>query len=692
MAYSPFIFIVLVIGSTPMAAGLEDTSNAAIQKVIQMLQDMVATAKKEKHEEEVKFAEFSTFCASETADLKNEIASAAEQIELLTSEIEKLTSDVSGLGKDIAKLSSDVASMEADVKAQTAQREKEHAVYEGESQDYAETLDALDRAIMVLSKQDYDRKQASASLLQVSELTMLPERVKAMVSAFMAMDSDDDQAPTPPEANAYEFQSGGIVDMLKKLQDDFRKQAKQCDKEEMNSKHAYDMVMQDLTTSISQAKADIEAKSADKEKKSEKIAEDKGLLAATMKDKAQDEKTLSALEAECFQKGESFKEKQQLRAEEIDALEKAIEVLSSEAVSGGAQHLSLVAKSGSSLVQLRSSLKGAAAQEGIRHRVTEFLAARAKALKSKQLGLLADKISADPFAKVKKLIDDMITRLLEEANADAEQEGFCDKELGTNKITRDKLTADIATLNKEVAELDAAIEEQTKLREAEKAKNTATIADSKAAQDAVSAAVAILKEFYAKAGAATAFMEVSSFSQPATKLMQRPTMGSEEWKALANPNYEGTVDKGHKAGMQTFGETYTGQQDEAGGVLAMLDVIMSDFANLESDTMANEAQAQKAYDDFMIDANKSKAVKTRNIEMFTADKVAAESKLQTDTKDIKATQDELLAADRYYEKLKPQCIDAGVSYEDRVKARESEIASLKEALEILSGAGPATSS
>merc|ERR1719272_2261106 len=108
------------------------------------------------------------------------------------------------------------------------------------------------------------------------------------------MDSDDDASP---EANAYEFQSGGIVDMLKKLQDDFRKQAKQCDKEEMNSKHAFDMIMQDLTDSMSRASADIEQKSGEKEKKSEKIAEDKGLLAATSKDKAQDEKTSSDLKA-----------------------------------------------------------------------------------------------------------------------------------------------------------------------------------------------------------------------------------------------------------------------------------------------------------------------------------------------------------------------------------------------------------
>merc|ERR1719159_2069086 len=123
------------------------------------------------------------------------------------------------------------------------------------------------------------------------------------------------------------------------------------------------------------------------------------------------------------------------------------------------------------------------------------------------------------------MIDEMITRLLEEANAEAEQKGFCDKELGTNKITRDKLTSeideldaaieegkalilklteDIATLTKEITEIDAAVEEATALREEEKAKNTLTIEEAKAAQDAVQAATAVLKEFYEKAAQATA--------------------------------------------------------------------------------------------------------------------------------------------------------------------------------------------
>merc|ERR1719305_1109921 len=118
------------------------------------------------------------------------------------------------------------------------------------------------------------------------------------------------------------------------------------------------------------------------------------------------------------------------------------------------------------------------------------------------------------------MIDDMITRLLNEANEDAQHEGFCDKEIGKSKVTRNKLSEDIdsleaaveegqatimhlteeiATLTKEVSEIDAAVIEATKMRQAEKAKNKVTLADSEAAQKAVTAATAVLKKFYEKA-------------------------------------------------------------------------------------------------------------------------------------------------------------------------------------------------
>lgn len=310
---------------------------------------------------------------------------------------------------------------------------------------------------------------------------------------------------------------------------------------------------------------------------------------------------------------------------------------------------------------------------------------------------------ADPFGKVKKMIDGMITRLMNEANEDARHEGYCDEEMGKNKVTRNKLAADIdgltasiedgkakvmtltedtATLSKEIADLEQAMTEATDLRKKEKAINKETVEDAQAAQNAVAAATAVLKDYYEKASTATAFLQGPSPREWGLKTGVK--MGTDEWNALANPNFEGTIDKGHKEGMQTFGETEMGQQDEARyGVLGLLEVIASDFANLEAQTNAAETAAAEAYERFSVENQKSKAVKSRKVEMNESDRVATESKVQDDTADLKNTQDELLAANRYHDTLVPQCIDNGMTWEERGAARQAEIDSLKEALKIL---------
>merc|ERR1712061_785388 len=282
------------------------------------------------------------------------------------------------------------------------------------------------------------------------------------------------------------------------------------------------------------------------------------------------------------------------------------------------------------------------------------------------LSALAARVAADPFKKVKKMIKDLITRLMEEANEEAEHKGWCDTELSTNEQTRKekteavetlhaeidqleasiaKLTEDIADLTKAVAELDAAMAKATKLRTEEKAKNTETIKDSEEAQTAVAQALTVLKEFYAKAA-------------ESTSLLQQP---------------------------EIFDSPYKGMQSENGGVVGMLEVIESDFARLEADTKAAEATAQKEYDTFMTDSKVDKAAKTTDIEHKTAKKQDEEQALTVKKSDLEGTQKEWDAALAYFDKLKPSCVDAGVSYEDRVARRKEEIESLQEALRILNG-------
>merc|ERR1719198_1600884 len=126
------------------------------------------------------------------------------------------------------------------------------------------------------------------------------------------------------------------------------------------------------------------------------------------------------------------------------------------------------------------------------------------------------------------MIKDLIVKLMEEATEEAETKGFCDKELSTNEHTRkektsqvETLTADIdelsasvaqlseelAELNAAIADLDASVTKATDIRTAEKKKNKQTIKDAQDAQEAVAAALGVLKEFYDKAGKATALVQ-----------------------------------------------------------------------------------------------------------------------------------------------------------------------------------------
>merc|ERR1719499_2297332 len=126
-------------------------------------------------------------------------------------------------------------------------------------------------------------------------------------------------------------------------------------------------------------------------------------------------------------------------------------------------------------------------------------------------------------------------------------------------------------------------------------------------------------------------------------------------------------------------------QSENGGVVGMLEVIQSDFARLEAETTAAEETAQKEYETFMTDSKIDKESKETDIEHKTAKKQDETEALEVAGKDLEATQKELDAALLYFDKLKPSCVDADVSYADRVARRKEEISSLQEALSILNG-------
>jgi len=283
---------------------------------------------------------------------------------------------------------------------------------------------------------------------------------------------------------------------------------------------------------------------------------------------------------------------------------------------------------------------------------------------------MAGSAAMDPFVKIRGLIEDMIGKLLKEAQEEATQKAFCDEEMGkSNKAKEEKtLTLDklqsrldkasarkaelaqaVKDLESEIASLDASVAEATKIRNAEHETYLKASKDFGDAAAATEKAIKVLKEFYDNAS-----------------LLQTGAM-----TAAAN-----------KYKAPEFGEAKSGA---AGAIIGILEMSNEDFVKLHSETEANEAEALDTYEKLMDDSKVSKAAKEAEVKASLSEIKSLTVTLENTGEDHSMTSQELSAVLEYVEKLKPQCEEKAMSYAEKKARREAEIAGLKEALEILAG-------
>merc|ERR1719158_645396 len=124
-------------------------------------------------------------------------------------------------------------------------------------------------------------------------------------------------------------------------------------------------------------------------------------------------------------------------------------------------------------------------------------------------------------------------------------------------------------------------------------------------------------------------------------------------------------------------------QGAKGGVIGMLEVILADFARLEAETTADEKQAEMEYTTFMSESTADKKAKHEREVKLKLEKDQAEFEKGQLEEDLVLVKEELDRANKYFEYLKPACLEVHVSYEERVARREEEIAALKEDLALV---------
>merc|ERR1719356_1387244 len=192
---------------------------------------------------------------------------------------------------------------------------------------------------------------------------------------------------------------------------------------------------------------------------------------------------------------------------------------------------------------------------------------------------------AKSFDKVIKMIDDMVALLGNEQTADDTKKAYCEKELDTEEDTKKVLEIKGSDLEKSIADtkesiailagikaLDASVKEATETREEENAFWKKTMQEDNAAKDVLKMAKNRLAKFYAP-----------KMYQPPAKV-ERSTMGriSSEMSLMqdAPSLVEVHSHVAHKADPGPPPETWDAYQtktEEHGGVVAMLDLLISDL-------------------------------------------------------------------------------------------------------------------
>jgi len=309
-----------------------------------------------------------------------------------------------------------------------------------------------------------------------------------------------------------------------------------------------------------------------------------------------------------------------------------------------------------------SLLQVASAADLAKFEAVRYIKDLARKTQSPMLAQLASRMSSamrlgvavgeDPFAKVKGLITDMIATLEGEGEADASHKAYCDKETSEATAKKDDLTAlsdklstkiaqdkaasaklkeEVATLQNELAGMAKAKAEADQLRSENKAAFDKNSAEMNMGIEGVKKALSVLKDYYAK-------------------------------------------DASHSAA-----------EGAGNGVISLLEVVESDFTKGLADMTAEEGAAASDHVAFSKENEISNTMKSQDVKYKTKDAAGLDKNVADLSSDLDSTSEELAAVLKGLDKLKEMCVAKAEPYAEKKARRESEIAGLKEALQILEG-------
>merc|ERR1719329_965859 len=489
---------------------------------------MLKQMETEAEEDEEIYDAMARWCETNDKEKTKAIADAQTNLENLAVNIEEMTAFSAKLGTEIKHLEKEVAKNQAALDKATEIRQKQQADFNGEEKDLLGSISALKGAVTVLGKHN------GASLLQMpaDPLKGIAAGVKKAMDTHpdmgltlaqaQIMSSFIQQSQDPSSDGSYAPASGQIFGILNQMKETFETNLAATQKDENANQALYDEVKGAKNAEIQAGQTQIDTKTEQRASTDEKNAEAKQNVKDTKANLAADEEFLAMLKETCAKMDAEWEARTKTRTMEMEACSKALAVLSSDE----AHDMFTKTFNFMQIQRKTSSLR--------RARAAEVLRAAAKKSSNPRLSMLANNIKLDAFEKVKKAISDMVSALQTEKADEIKHKDFCVEEFNTNQLatekkTREKdeldtkiadleqsikdLTASLESLKSQIAEMATQMKRAGENREKENKDFQMTVADQRATQKLLNAALEILKGFYAKKN--ETFKDVTLDQQPA---------------------------------------------------------------------------------------------------------------------------------------------------------------------------------
>jgi len=640
-----------------------------IEKVISLLNDLETQVIDEGKEEAKTYDKFACFC-KDNAEAKSEaIKNGNADKEDLEASLNTSTTDRGAEQTNKADAAARIVELKDEKRTLNENRAKERREYDVKILDLQKAVQALENAIELIQASRGSGAEALIHMKKtVKRALLMAEALGHHVTTELL------EAPFDAETQDYSFHSDSILDTLKGLLTDFQGQRTTTDEEEVAAKQAHDTAVQGISDTLEAEKKKEEDATKAIATHTTDIGQSQGDLTSTNAQLLDDQAFLSELTSNCNARATLYHQRSDTRAQELSAIHQATEIMKTRVAEietaptrliqqkkqrrSQVDALSFVQISHSGVAAVKKhQSRGFLAPHSALVRVAELLRNKMEKLKNGTFLKMAVRAAEkDPFEKVKTLIQELIGRLQQEASDEQDHNNWCkgetaratqtrdiksenvqraNQDLAKNETHRDKLMEQIALLQKEVKQLNTDLDEAQSLRDEEHAEYQKTVADAKLGSEAVKEALDILTKFYDEA---------------------KKNAGEGE---------------------------YQGAGGSASGVLGMLEVVKSDFDRTEALAEKGEHAAVLQHTEFKGTTEASIAAKTKIEEDKDADLTQTNASIDANRASFEENQSLLEAAIVELIQLHNSCVATGQSYEERVAAREEEIAALKQALCIL---------